>query len=54
MARKSFCKPQVELLGVVGHGNLVSVYLETVLGSVHDLQATGSKIVLDASDGTPR
>jgi hypothetical protein len=40
--------------------NLVLVHLETVLVSVHDRSVvyaehtTGSEIVLDAPDGTPR
>ena len=50
----------MELLGDVGHVNLILVRLETVLVSVQDSctvcakRTIGSEIVLDASDGTPR
>jgi hypothetical protein len=50
----------MELQGDVGMWNLVSVCLETVLVSVQDRsmiyaeRTTGSEIVLDAPDRTPR
>ena len=50
----------MELLGDVGHVNLVSICLEIVLVSVQDRctvcarHTIGSKINLDAPDGTPR
>ena len=50
----------MELLGDVGHVEFLSVRLETVLVSVQDRCTigakctTGSEILLDAPDGTPR
>jgi len=50
----------MELLGDVGHVDLVSIWLETVLVSVQDRcmvcanRTISSEIVLDAPDGTPR
>jgi hypothetical protein len=50
----------MDLLGDVVMWNLISVRLETVLVSVQDRCTvyaectTGSKIILDAPDGTPR
>ena len=50
----------MELLGDVGHVNLILVRLKTVLVSVQDRctvcakHTIGSEIVLDAPDGTPR
>jgi hypothetical protein len=50
----------MELLGDMGHVDYRSVYLETMLVSVQDSGTVcaectiGSKIVLDATDGTPR
>jgi hypothetical protein len=49
----------MELLGGVGHVEFVSIYLETVLVSMHDRctvwskRTIGSEIVLDAPDGIP-
>jgi hypothetical protein len=50
----------MELLGDLGHANLILIHLETVLVSVHDRctvctkHTIGSKIILDALNGTPR
>jgi hypothetical protein len=50
----------MELLGDVGHVNLLSLFLVIVLVWVQDRctvcakRTIGSKIILDASDGTPR
>ena len=50
----------MELLGDVGHVNLILVHLETVLVSgqdgctVYAKRTIGSEIILDAPDGTPR
>jgi hypothetical protein len=50
----------MELLGDVGHVDLVSVHLEIVLVSVQDRSTVctkhiiASEIILDAPDGTPR
>ena len=50
----------MELLGDVGHVNLVSVRLEIVLASVKDRCMVCAKcivvseVILDAPDGTPR
>jgi len=50
----------MELLGDVGHVEFLLVRLETVLVSVQDRctigakRTTGSEILLDAPDGTPR
>jgi hypothetical protein len=50
----------MELQGDVGHVNLVSVRLETVLVSVQDRckvcaeHTIGSEIIMDPPDGTPR
>ena len=50
----------MELLGDVGHVNLVSICVEVVLGLVQDRctvcakRTIGSEIALDAPDGTPR
>jgi hypothetical protein len=50
----------MELLGDVGHVDLLSVLLEIVLVSVHDRcmvcakHIIGSEIILDAPDGPPR
>jgi len=49
-----------ELLGDVGHVDLILVRLETTLMSVHDgctvcfKHTIGSEIILDALDGTAR
>jgi hypothetical protein len=49
----------MELLGDMGHLNLVSVRLETVLVSVQERctvcakHTIGSKIILDAPNGSP-
>ena len=49
----------MELLGDVGHVNLVSICLEIVLVSVQDRCtvcakcAIGSEIILDAANGAP-
>ena len=57
---KSFWIHPIELLGEVGHLNLISFHLEIVLASVQDRctvcakRTIGSEIVLDAFDGTPR
>ena len=50
----------MELLGDVGHVNLILVRLETVLVSVQDSctvcakHSIGSEIILDAPNATPR
>jgi len=50
----------MELLGDVGHVNLILVHLETVLVSRQDRckvcpkRNIGSEIILDAADDTPR
>jgi len=50
----------MELLGDVGHVNLVLVHLETVLVSGQDRckvcpkRTIGSEIILDVADDTPR
>jgi hypothetical protein len=50
----------MELQGDVGHVNLVSIHLETVLVSVQDRctvcaeHTIGSEIIMDPPDGTPR
>jgi hypothetical protein len=50
----------MELLGDMGHWNLMSVHLDTVLVSVQDRRLVcakrtiGSKIIFDAPNGTPR
>ena len=50
----------MELLGDVGHVDLILVYLETVFASVTYRctvcaeRTIGSEIGLDAADGTPR
>jgi hypothetical protein len=50
----------MELLGDMGHWNLVSVHLDTVLVLVQDRcmvcakRTIGIEIVFDAPDGTPR
>jgi hypothetical protein len=60
LARKLFWMQPTELLGNVGHGNLVFVRLEMEVASVQERctvyaeHTNGSKIVLDAPDGTPR
>jgi hypothetical protein len=50
----------MELLGDVGHVDSLSVLLDIPLVLVHDrctvcaMRTTGSEIVLDAPNGTPR
>ena len=50
----------MELLGDMGHVDLISVHLEIVLVSVQDRctvcaeHTIGSEIILDAPNGTPR
>jgi hypothetical protein len=50
----------MELLGDVGHENLISILLEIVLVSVQDRctvcakRIIGSEIILDKTDGSPR
>jgi hypothetical protein len=50
----------MELLGELGHANLILIHLEKVLVSVHDRcivctkRTIGSEIILDELDGTPR
>jgi hypothetical protein len=57
---KSFWTYLMELLGDMGHGNLVLVLLEMVLVSMQDRctvcakHTIGLEIVLDEADGTPR
>jgi hypothetical protein len=59
-AQKLFWTHLMELLGDMGHVDLVSVRLDTVLVSVQDRcgvcakHTTGLEIILDAPDGTPR
>jgi hypothetical protein len=59
-ARKLFWTHMMQLLGDVAHWNLVSVYLEIVLiltqhrCTVCAEHTIGSKIILDAHDGTAR
>ena len=60
IARKSFWKHPMELLGDVGHVENHSVHLEMVLVLVQDRctvcveRTIGSEMVLDAPNGTPR
>ena len=60
IARKSFRKHPMELLGDVGHVESRSVCLETVLVLMEDRctvcakRTIGSDIILDAPNGTPR
>jgi hypothetical protein len=59
-AYKSFWVHPMELLGDMGHWNLISVRLETVLVLVHDRctvcakRTISSGVVLDKPHGTPR
>jgi hypothetical protein len=59
-ALKSVWSHTMELLGDLGHVELVSIHLETFLVSVQDRctvyakRTIGSEIIFDAPDGTPR
>jgi hypothetical protein len=59
-AQLSFWTHTMELLGDVGHVNLVLTRLETVLGSVQDRctvcakRTIGLEISLEEADGNPR
>jgi hypothetical protein len=59
-AQKLFWTHPMELLGDMGHVNLISIHLETVLSPVQDgcmvcaKRTIGSEIVLDTHHRTPR